>query len=223
MKKRSKIIKDLIMNNIDVLQAMQSLSFILDDIDNKEIKNWVNCELNGYEKNDIIPKYRKANTMLIGNVQVEYSLYKNINIPLADPKAIEMFNNIEIKESISNIMQMAKAENESENHSLALEVNTILVNEYQQTNGDVIHAKRVLSIYAYNNILATIKDKLLEIFKNLDNTYGNLDDLYIDFSNKEQMNKTIKELKTIVYNDNSVHMGSNNTIKNSIIGENNEN
>ena len=223
MKKRSKIIKDLISNKIDVLQAMQSLSFMLDDIDDLKIKNWVNCELNGYEEKDTIPEYRKTNTMLIGNIQVGYSLYQNVNIPLTDPEAIKTLNKYEIKDPLSNIILMAKAENENDNHSLALEVNSILVNKYQQTNGEVIHAKRVLSLYEYNSIIATIKDKLLEIFKKLDNTYGNLDELYIDFSNIEQRNKIIEDLITIVYNDNSINMGNNNTLKNSIIGDQNEN
>ena len=84
MKKRSKIIKDLIMDNINVLQAMQSLALMLEDIDNKEIKNWVKNEINGYQKDDDIPNYRKANTMLIGNIQVGYAIYNHINIPLSD-------------------------------------------------------------------------------------------------------------------------------------------
>ena len=45
-KKRSKIIKDLIMDKINVLQAMQSLSFMLEDINDAEskIKKWVNMK-----------------------------------------------------------------------------------------------------------------------------------------------------------------------------------
>ena len=98
------------MDNINVLQAMQSLDFMLEDIEDKEIRKWVNNELNGYKKDKDIPNYRNANAILIGNVQVGYSLYKNINIPLSDLKAIEMFTKIKIREPISTIMQMAKAE-----------------------------------------------------------------------------------------------------------------
>lgn len=222
-KKRSKIIKDLIMDNINILQAMQSLDFILEDIDDEEIKKWVSNELNGYKKNDEIPSYRNANAILIGNVQVGYALYKNINIPLSDLKAIEMFTKIEIRNPISTIMQMAKAENESEDHSLALEVNPVLVNHYQQTNGDVISAHRKLSLYTYNNILAMIKDKLLEIFKVLESNYGNLDELYIDFSDNLKKDVVIKEIESIVYNDNSINIGDNNKIEDSIVGDDNGN
>ena len=222
-KKRSKIIKDLIMDNINILQAMQSLDFILEDIDDEEIKKWVSNELNGYKKNDEIPSYRNANAILIGNVQVGYALYKNINIPLSDLKAIEMFTKIEIRDPISTIMQMAKAENESEDHSLALEVNPVLVNHYQQTNGDVISAHRKLSLYTYNNILAMIKDKQLEIFKVLESNYGNWDELYIDFSDNLKNDVVIKEIESIVYNDNSINIGDNNKIEDSIVGDDNGN
>lgn len=222
-KKRSKIIKDLIMDNINVLQAMQSLDFMLEDIEDKEIRKWVNNELNGYKKDKDIPNYRNANAILIGNVQVGYSLYKNINIPLSDLKAIEMFTKIKIREPISTIMQMAKAENESEDHSLALEVNTVLVNHYQQTNGDVISAHRKLSLYTYNNIIAIIKDKLLEIFKVLENNYGNLDELYIDFSDNSKKDEVVKKIESIVYTDNSINIGDNNKFKDSIVGDENGN
>ena len=223
MKKRSKIIIDLIINKISVLQAMQSLNFILEDFDNKEIKKWLDNELNGYKKESEIPKYRKTNAILIGTVQIGYSIYKNINIPLIDPEAINMFTKIEITDPISTIMQMAKAEDESEEHSLSLEANTILVNHYQKTSGQVISAYRKLSLYTYNNILAMIKDKLLEIFKVLEKNYGNLDELYIDFSDNQKKETIIKEIDKIVYNDNSIKIGDNNKINDSIVGENDEN
>ena len=223
MKKRSKIIKDLIMDSITVLQAMQSLDLMLEDIDDKEIKNWVNNEINGYQKDDDIPNYRKANTMLIGNIQVGYAIYNHINIPLSDSKAIEAFTKLEIRDPISTIIHMSKAESESEAHSLMLEANIALVNHYQQTNGDVISAHRELSIYAYTNILGMIKDKLLEIFKVLEKNYGNLDELYIDFSDSSKKDEIVKELVAIVYNDNSIKIGNNNQFKDSVVGDDNGN
>lgn len=223
MKNRSKIIKELIMDNINVLQAMQSLNFILEDIDNEKIQKWVNNEINGYQKNDNVPNYRKTNTMLIGTVQVGYAVYNNINIPLSDAKAIEAFTKLEIREPISTIIQMAKAEKESNSHSLVIETNIATVNNYQQTNGDVISAHRELSIYAYNNVVGMIKDKLLEIFKMLEKNYGNLDALYIDFSDNLKKDEIAKALISIVNNDNSIKIGNNNQFKDSVIGDENEN
>lgn len=222
MKKRSKIIKDLIMDNINVLQAIQSLNFILEDIENEEIKSWVNNEINGYEDEEAIPDYRIVNSSLIGNVQVGYSLYKNINIPIIDKEAYALFSNVKICEPLSIVIQLAKAEIESKEHSLLLETNPIIVNQYQQTNGSVISAYRRLSVYSYNNILAIIKEKLLNVFKVLENSYGNLDELYIDFSDDSKKQKVIEKLESIVYNDNSISIGDNNKIEKSIVGDSNE-
>lgn len=222
-KQRSKIIKDLIMNKINILQAMQSLDFMLEDINDTEIKDWVNNEINGYKKNDKIPEYRKVNTMLVGDIQVGYAIYQNVNIPFIDKEAFEFFSKADINEPLSTIMKLAEAENESSEHSLCLDANTVLVNKYQKTNGSVIRARRELSIYSYNTILSTIKDKILNIFKVLEENYGNLDELYIDFSDDDKKAKVIEKIETIVYNDNSTSIGNNNEIKDSVVGDNNEN
>lgn len=223
MKKRSKVIKDLILGKIDVLQAIQSLSFMIEDLDdNDDIKKWVESELNGYKDKNNVPKYRIIPTTLIGTVQVGYAVYKNINIPFSDLEAIDLFSKEMVLSPLSNVIQLAKAENENSNHALSMEVNTILVNHYQETNGDVISARRYLSLYAYNNILGSIKDKLLDIFKILEKNYGNLDEMYIDFSDDDKKEETIKDINKVIYNDNSIHIGDGNKINESIVGDKNE-
>ncbi|MGP1608941.1 MAG: AbiTii domain-containing protein [Clostridium sp.] len=222
-KNRSKIIKELIMDNINVSQAMQSLDLMLEDIDEKEIKKWVNSEINGYKNGDALPNYRRATTTLEGDLQVGYCIYKNVNIPISDLKSLEFFTKFDIIEPVSTIIQISKAEQETESHSLVLEVNPLLVNKYKAIKGYVIRAHRKLSIYTYNNILEMIKSKLIEIFKVLERNYGNLDSLYIDFSDSSKKDIVIKEISLIVYNDNSVEMGNNNYIENSIVGNKNEN
>ena len=211
------------MDKINVLQAMQSLYFMLEDINDTEIKKWVNSEINGYKDKEKIPEYRKVNSMLIGDIQVGYAFYSNVNIPIIDKKAYEFFSRVSISEPLSTLMKLANAENESEKHTLYLDANTVVVNQYQQTNGQVIRARRELSIYAYNSIIAKIKDKLLNIFKILEENYGNLDELYIDFSDSLKQKEVAEKIEQIVYNDNSINIGDNNNIKDSIVGDNNEN
>lgn len=222
-KKRSKIIRDLIMDKISVLQAMQSLDFILEDIQEKKIKKWVKNELNGYQENDQIPDYRILDAIVIGNVQVGYALYSNISIPISDKEVLEKLTKVEIGDPISKIIQLAKAENETDDHYLALNVNIGLINHYQQTNGDVIQAQRRLGIYAYNSIISQIKDKLLEIFKILEKNYGNLDELYINFSDDKKKEETKQKIEKVIFNDNSIKIGNNNKIDKSIVGDKNGN
>ena len=83
-------------------------------------------------------------------------------------------------------------------------------------NGEIINAYTDLSLYAYTNIIGAIKSKLLNIFKELEKQYGNLDEYYIDFKDKKKEEKVAKSLITIIYNK-STHIGNNNSIKESIL------
>lgn len=225
MKERSKIIKDLIMDKINVLQAIESLNFMLEDIENEEIKIWVKNEINGYNDSDekIIPDYRKVTTALIGDVHAGYMIYKDINIPFTDMEAFNLFSKALIKQPISEIMQLSKAETDSKEHTLCLNVNPIIVNKYKKISGTVINPYLKLSLYTYSNILLKIKEKLLDIFKELEKNYGNLDELYIDFSDINKRDKVLKTVINMVYNDKSIKIGDENVIKGSNIGDENEN
>ena len=86
----------------------------------------VNCEINGYKDEDNFPKYRKANTTLIGNVQVGNVIYSRINILMSNKDAVEVFNKIKVLEPILAIKQFAKAE-KNESHSLTIILNDILI------------------------------------------------------------------------------------------------
>ena len=55
----------------------------------------------------------------------------------------------------------------------------------------------------------------------LEKKYGNLDDYYIDFSNKKEEKEIIKNITNII-NDNSIHIGDNNKIESSNVGVGNE-
>lgn len=66
MKTRSQIIIDLINNKINITQAMDTLKMLLNDIDNPEIKNWLLKEIDGYNRDDDIPKYRIVPATITG-------------------------------------------------------------------------------------------------------------------------------------------------------------
>ena len=165
------------------------------------------------------------------NVFGDYLTYtKVLNNLLEDSKHIALslrfpykdYSNIKIKDGVFKLEQMAIAEKENESHHLSLAMNVLLAQEISCINGEIINAYTDLSLYAYTNIIGAIKSKLLNIFKELEKQYGNLDEYYIDFKDKKKEEKVAKSLITIIY-DKSTHIGNNNTIKESIIGDNNEN
>lgn len=218
-KKRSKIIVDLIQNNINVEQALQILDLLLEDIHDKKVKEWVNCEINGYEKSYPLPKYRMANANITGIVKTYTTIIRNYNIPLPLEETKQLCN-IEIRDGISEIVQMSVAEKESESHSLHLPINIAYINSIACINGEVTHANRQLSMYTYTNILGNLKSKVLSILKELEKNYGNLDEYYIDFQNDKTEKELTKNIINIIF-DSSVKIGDRNKIDKSIIGNDN--
>ena len=70
--KRSKIIIDLVRDEITVIQAINILKLLLQDCKNEKILNWLNREIDGYSNEDEIPKYRKVSCNVVGNVKSGY-------------------------------------------------------------------------------------------------------------------------------------------------------
>ena len=82
MKKRSKILIDLINDKISVRKAFQILLLLLEDIENKDIENWMKYEMNGYPENADVPEYRIINASIVGTVKTYTMIISNYDIPV---------------------------------------------------------------------------------------------------------------------------------------------
>ena len=97
MQKRSKVIIDLINNNINVEQALEILDLLLQNVKNNKIKKWLSNEINGYDKNDDLPDYRIVSTNLKGSYIIgsAFNGIKGTNQPLPlKPEYIKDYSNI---------------------------------------------------------------------------------------------------------------------------------
>lgn len=220
--KRSKIIIDIIMDKINMAQALEILDLLLQNLNNDEIKKWVNNEIFGYGKEDKLPEYRIINTSIVGTVKVGTLLAQKIPIPFM-PKDEEDFRKIEVREGINQIMQFSKAEEQFDSHFLEIPLNVLIINKLAQVQGEVIDATRRLSLYAYTNIIANLKSRLIRIFKELEMEYGNLDEYCIQFKDELKEKTIIENINNIIYNDNSIKIGNDNDIDKAIIGDRNGN
>lgn len=222
MKKRSKILIDLINDKIDVKKIFQLLSLLLEDLDNEEIENWMNYEMNGYPKNIEVPEYRIINASIVGTIKTHTMIINNYDIPLPleDKKELCKYN---VRGSVTEIIQYALAEKEAENHCLLSPIDIGYINSVALIQGaEVTHANLQLSMYGYTNVLNKLKDKLIEIFKKLEKQYGCLDDYCIEFNNEKNKKETSNQLLKIIYNDYSIRIGNNNSINKSKVGNNND-
>ena len=222
MKKRSNILIELINDEVDVKKAFHILSLLLEDLENKEIENWMNYELNGYPKEVDVPKYRMINASIVGTVKTYRMIIDKYDIPVPLKEKEKLCKHI-VRDSISEICQYAMAENESNMHCLLLPIDIRYINSVALiSDAEITHANLQLSMYGFTNVLNIIKDKLIEIYKKLEKQYGCLDDYCIDFKNKEEEKDTTKALLQIIYSDNSTKIGSNNKLNKSVVGNNND-
>lgn len=220
--KRSQIIIELIKDEINVVQAMDILNLLLQDIKDKKIKKWLENEINGYIKENELPEYRILEANIKGNYISGRIKCTNQDIPIK-PEYVKEYTKVKVTSPISEIMQLSIAEKESKEHCLVISLHQVLVQQISLVNGEVISARRELSIYAHTNLLSLIKSKVLKIFVELEKKYGNLDNYYIDFSNQKAEKEIVKEITNIIYTDNSVHIGNDNNIEKSNVGVGNEN
>lgn len=218
--KRSKIIIELIKDEINVVQAMDILNLLLQDLTDKKIQSWLDNEINGYQEKDKIPEYRIVNCNIKGDYIVGRVKCTNKDIPIKSELAKE-YSTVKVICSIYEISQYSLAEKESKDHCLMIPLHAVLANQISLINGEVISAYRKLSIYSHTNILPKIKSKVLKIFLELEKKYGNLDDYYIKFSNKEKEKEVIQNITNII-TDNSIHIGNDNQIESSNVGVCNE-
>lgn len=219
---RSKIILDLITDKIDVVQAMYILKMLLLENENIKIREWLDNEINGYKDESKVPDYRIVDCNVIGNIICYNMKYSNINIPIKK-EYYDRLAKVKFAKGINEIIQLSIAEEKVENHSLIMPIQLNIINSIAEINGEIISASRSLTVYGITNIIKSIKSKLLDVYFELEKEYGNLDDYYIDFSDKKSEQKVNDKLVTIIYDNSSkVTIGDNNDIKNSNIGEENE-
>lgn len=219
--KRSKIIIDLVRDEITVIQAINILKLLLQDCKNEKILNWLNREIDGYSNEDEIPKYRKVSCNVVGNVKSGYLVVSKMNIPVKEEYK-KFVMNYDVRCGLNSVYQYSLAEEKEENHHLVLDMPLDYINAASLINGEITHARRELSIYAFTNILNDLKPIVLNIYMELERNYGNLDDYYIDMNDIEK-SQQINNYIINILEDNSIRLGDSNTIKNSNIGENNEN
>ncbi len=220
--KRSKIIIELIKEQISVEQAIYVLDLLLQEINDKKIRKWIDNEINGYSNTDEIPKYRIVEANIKGTFIAGRYECKNQDIPIKQ-EHIKEFAKIKVTSPISVIAQYSIAEKESKEHCLKIPLHQVLAQDISLVNGEILSAYREISLYAYTNMLGKIKTKVIKILTELEKKYGNLDGYYIDFSNKTTEKEIVKNINNIIYTDNSTHIGNDNTIEKSNVGVNNEN
>ena len=77
---KSKIIKDIVQDEISLDGALNRLMVITNSLENEELNDWIEGELNGYSNSDDIPDYRKNIRYIIRYSGINGSFQVNNNV-----------------------------------------------------------------------------------------------------------------------------------------------
>jgi len=212
---KSKMIKDLINNEINLSDALFRLEIICTKLSNLTILAWINKEIYGYNHNDNLPDYRIINgghliyTGIDGNIQATKMPLPLYCLTEKQQKDIKNYN---VCDSIKQIEEASKSTRE-----LVID-RTILSSQVYKKSGIHCHSiYQVLNTSSFNEILYKLKHKIIKVLVELEKEFGCLDD--IDINCKKTEPENIKDINDriahIVYTDNSIKIGDGNKIKGS--------
>lgn len=222
MKLLSDIINELIDTDKTIGSPILKAKVLASRIHNKELLNWLNKESGGYDTSESLPDYRVFKCHVKGSYINANMKYTEVSIATAglDEHIFNDLNYMSFYQSISSLEQSVINNNGSLDQDLPAE----LINYIERNIRDMgnpyyrlISARKSLPSSAINEILAIVRNKLLDFALKLDEEFGNITEIE-DLRKKSQEIQRIVN-KTIINNSgdgNLINTGEKTKIKSSI-------
>lgn len=219
---KSRIIKELAKNEIELVSVLKQLKLILVDLNKPELVKWVNSELQGYNEISEVPDYR----CYTGNLRGTFLNYRvkcnNTPIVLRNdiPDEIkEYVEKVRFREGVNSLKQLQSSKGKI---TFSLPGNILpYIQKYAAVSMTyLVSAYIEISDIAITNILSNVENKVMDILIVLENEFGPLDDLDIDVQSIEKAK--VDKMKNIIINiiyDKHIEIGDNNKIKDSTFND----
>ena len=226
------VIDDLVNTDKSLSSPLMKLNYFAKLIKNQDLIEYTHQELNGYDKPDKIPSYRKA----VGTLYVDFQAYihqhtdKPLPISMIDQKYQEVFKYVHIKEGIASVEKLAKEAGSGKSSGqmykpLPMEMLFVLQEPARRlyisdARIDVIAAKVGFGTSIIIEIPNAIRTKLLDFVMSIGENFGY--DIEIETFNKkaEINNQTIiHQMNTTINNagdGNVINTGNQNQIENNV-------
>ena len=205
-------------------------------IQNKELFEWVNKELNGYDENDVLPEFRIVSSQLIGYFTNGYHDLPNQHIPfyvLPENLYNVIAPNYAIHQSIPIVQEFANYKDDTVELMQDAALAAIL--------GQSMHEKKMIKGYgvrlyklnvrvstkSYTNILMNVRSYAMDLALALESELGYEVEIEEIIKRKEETNQIIHNYMTQnnitnIGDGNLVNTGDNNTIsQNTVIQKGN--
>lgn len=218
---RSCIIRDLASGKVSVDIGLKQLKVLLTEFDKPEMLKWVNAELQGYDDEDDLPEYRIIAGNLVGNFLNYYTKCTHIGIPLmpnAPEEMVELCTQVKLYDSLPALKTLIEGDKE-----FGRQINSSYLPYIQQFSAismtALLSAVVEISQTQVKNVFSRVENTVLDVLLLLEKQFGNLDDLDIDLSSKnnEEIRYITNDIMVLIYNDNSISIGDNNKMKDTSI------
>lgn len=227
---KSKIIKDLVTENITLAQALDRLLIIAMELEDESLLKWIRQEKNGYEENDSLPNYRKVQLTPIGNFQI-YSMgtiatHKKKVLPTMGVSTTikDTMNNYWVRDSIAGMVESIASIDKGGTAGIPIPPELFYMFE-KDTNIHLTSATLSLDKTSLVRIIDATKTRMIEILTMLEKNFGCLDELDIDVRDYDtnEISKLREELMKIIDGKPSgtTYIITKSKIKNSNVGEGN--
>lgn len=151
--------KDIIENRLDTISILRKAKLIATKLNLNDFNQWIDCELNGYDKDDDIPDYRNV----IGEIKAKNPYYGLI--PVMVPSSItEQLNSRKLSNPISELISLSKSE-----QSIVITLPNELSDLLCANEGVHLPCYFIISKNAVMGVIESVKNHLLEWCLKLEN------------------------------------------------------
>lgn len=214
---KSKIIKDLANGSVSVMEVMYRFKVICHDLNNIELNNWIDKEINGYDEEDKLPKYREygGGVLLYSGINGSYQV-NEATLPLSAITNEDIRKKIQNKKIVSGIAQLE--EFAKDNQGLKFDWTYLAPMVLKNMGIHCIEIYEPIMPTKYKEILSKLKSRLIDVLLELEKNFGNLDKLDIDTSqyDDDKLKQINNQVTNIIY-DYSIKIGDRNSIEKSNI------
>lgn len=213
------LITDLAYDKISLAQALTRAKLIETKINNKDFKEWLRNEIEGYNFSDSnLPKYRKIFSVI--KLNAEFPFGKTHEFPVILPDSygedtIDIVNHHRITDPV-NVVEKQIESFDSSHAYIKIPpkqfeaLSSLYREQVESQNGIIRSATREVGKVHYQNVIEQTKQKLLDTLIDLDKEFPNLIN---DFSKSNENDLKIQNIIT-----NNIY--GNNNPTNIAAGEN---
>lgn len=201
------LIEDLAFDKITLSQGLTRAKIITSKIQNAAFKQWINKEFQGYTNDDTIPNYREIACQTSLVISLPFGGQDVIPLAVTDPDLKDFYNLHKVFESITFIESTLNNLTDKVNITIQLPSNLAILladpfkEDIESRGGGLRAATKKFGKAAYQNIIESTKQKLLDTLLELNQQFPDLENEFM--ATKENVSKV------------------NNIVTNNIWGNNN--